>query len=305
MNLLKNLRDGLMHSRKVLGENIGKAIPRRRLDAASFVALEEMLITADIGVRAAQEIVAALRARKIDRDISEGELKSLLVDEITVRLAPMAHPFVFSDARPFVILVSGMNGAGKTTTIGKLAAWARAQEKSVLLVAGDTYRVAAREQLAIWGERADVTIFTDDNVKDPAALAYVALARAEAENIDVVLIDTAGRLHANSNLMDQLAKIVRVIEKQLSRPPDASLLVLDATTGQNAIAQAEGFLETAKISGLIMTKLDGTARGGVLLAIAQKLKLPIHFIGVGETLADLLEFDASAFAHALIGSDAP
>ena len=246
--------------------------------------------------------------KKIDSNISDDALKGLLADAVAARLAPMAQSFVFSDAHPMVILVSGVNGSGKTTSIGKLAALWRGQGKSVLLVAGDTYRAAAQEQLAIWAERSGAIMHMTQNGKggDPAALVYTAIDKAQAENIDIVLIDTAGRLHSNSNLMDELQKITRVIEKRLGRPVDASLLVLDATIGQNAIAQAQGFMAAAAISGLIMTKLDGSARGGVLVAIAQQLKLPIHFIGVGEKLSDFLPFAADKFARALVGiEDAP
>ena len=292
------LKSGLTRSNKALGDGISAAFGGGKLSAEQLGELEDVLITADLGVAAAGEICAALR-----ENLDSEDLRRALADEIARLLEPVQQPLELPQTKPVVILMAGVNGAGKTTTIGKLASRFMADGKTVMLAACDTFRAAASEQLQVWGERANVPVVTGAAGADAAGLAFQALQRAQAENIDILMIDTAGRLQSNENLMAELEKITRVVAKLDDTAPHASLLVLDATTGQNAVQQAEAFLQTAKITGLIMTKLDGTARGGGLVPIARKLALPIHFIGVGEQVDDLQVFDAHAFAAALTGSE--
>lgn len=297
------LKSGLTRSSKALGDGISAAFGGGKLSAEQLGELEDVLITADLGVAAAGEICAALRENRELKNLDSDDLRRALADEIARLLAPVQQPLELPQTKPVVILMAGVNGAGKTTTIGKLAGRFMADGKTVMLAACDTFRAAASEQLQVWGERANVPVVTGAAGADAAGLAFQALQRAQAENIDILMIDTAGRLQSNENLMAELEKITRVVAKLDDTAPHASLLVLDATTGQNAVQQAEAFLQTAKITGLIMTKLDGTARGGGLVPIARKLALPIHFIGVGEQVDDLQVFDAHAFAAALTGSE--
>lgn len=297
------LKSGLTRSSKALGDGISAAFGVGKLSAEQLGELEDVLITADLGVAAAGEICAALRENRELKNLDSDDLRRALADEIARLLEPVQQPLELPQTKPVVILMAGVNGAGKTTTIGKLASRFMADGKTVMLAACDTFRAAASEQLQIWGERANVPVVTGAAGADAAGLAFQALQRAQAENIDILMIDTAGRLQSNENLMAELEKITRVVAKLDDTAPHASLLVLDATTGQNAVQQAEAFLQTAKITGLIMTKLDGTARGGGLVPIARKLALPIHFIGVGEQVDDLQVFDAHAFAAALTGSE--
>ncbi len=297
------LKSGLTRSSKALGDGISAAFGGGKLSAEQLGELEDVLITADLGVAAAGEICAALRENRELKNLDSDDLRRALADEIARLLAPVQQPLELPQTKPVVILMAGVNGAGKTTTIGKLASRFMADDKTVMLAACDTFRAAASEQLQVWGERANVPVVTGAAGADAAGLAFQALQRAQAENIDILMIDTAGRLQSNENLMAELEKITRVVAKLDDTAPHASLLVLDATTGQNAVQQAEAFLQTAKITGLIMTKLDGTARGGGLVPIARKLALPIHFIGVGEQVDDLQVFDAHAFAAALTGSE--
>lgn len=297
------LKSGLTRSSKALGDGISAAFGGGKLSAEQLGELEDVLITADLGVAAAGEICAALRENRELKNLDSDDLRCALADEIARLLAPVQQPLELPQTKPVVILMAGVNGAGKTTTIGKLASRFMADGKTVMLAACDTFRAAASEQLQVWGERANVPVVTGAAGADAAGLAFQALQRAQAENIDILMIDTAGRLQSNENLMAELEKITRVVAKLDDTAPHASLLVLDATTGQNAVQQAEAFLQTAKITGLIMTKLDGTARGGGLVPIARKLALPIHFIGVGEQVDDLQVFDAHAFAAALTGSE--
>ena len=297
------LKSGLTRSSKALGDGISAAFGGGKLSAEQLGELEDVLITADLGVAAAGEICAALRENRELKNLDSDDLRRALADEIARLLEPVQQPLELPQTKPVVILMAGVNGAGKTTTIGKLASRFMADGKTVMLAACDTFRAAASEQLQIWGERANVPVVTGAAGADAAGLAFQALQRAQAENIDILMIDTAGRLQSNENLMAELEKITRVVAKLDDTAPHASLLVLDATTGQNAVQQAEAFLQTAKITGLIMTKLDGTARGGGLVPIARKLALPIHFIGVGEQVDDLQVFDAHAFAAALTGSE--
>ncbi|MEC8546277.1 MAG: signal recognition particle-docking protein FtsY, partial [Pseudomonadota bacterium] len=255
-----------------------------------------------LGVEAAGEIVAALRQRRDLKDLDEAELRAALATEIAALLAPAEHALDLPGGdTPRVIVMAGVNGAGKTTTIGKLAKRFQDESKSVMLAACDTYRAAAGEQLQIWGERAGVPVVSAAPGSDAAGLAFKAFEQAIAQKIEVLIVDTAGRLQSNASLMAELNKIIRVIGKLDADAPHATLLVLDATTGQNALTQAQAFLETASITGLVMTKLDGTARGGCLVPVATKLDLPVHFIGVGEQVEDLQEFSADNFSRALTG----
>ncbi|RJL05701.1 signal recognition particle-docking protein FtsY [Paracoccus aestuarii] len=278
--------------------------PRRALDDDMLEELEDMLVQADLGVETALRVTANIAEGRMGRRVSSSELKTLLADEIARIMAPVARPLPIYPKKPQVVLVVGVNGAGKTTTIGKLASQFRAAGKSVVIAAGDTFRAAAVEQLQVWGQRAGVPVMVAPQGSDPASLAWDAMVRAEAEGADLLMIDTAGRLQNRQDLMEELAKIVRVIRKKDPEAPHNTLLVLDATTGQNALSQVVTFRKLADISGLVMTKLDGTARGGVLVALADRFGLPIHAIGVGEQIDDLDAFDAGDFARALVGLDA-
>lgn len=287
----------------LLGRFLGRPdAPRRELDDTMLEALEDVLIQADMGVETAMRVTANLAEGNFGRKLSVPEIKALLADEIARIMDPVARPLPLYPARPQVVLVVGVNGAGKTTTIGKLASQLRGAGKSVMIAAGDTFRAAAVEQLQVWGERAGVPVLTAPEGSDPASLAYDALSRAKAEGIDLLMIDTAGRLQNRADLMEELAKILRVLRKLDPDAPHNTLLVLDATTGQNALNQVEIFQKLANVSGLVMTKLDGTARGGVLVALADRFGLPIHAIGVGEQIDDLQPFDPAEFAAALVGT---
>ncbi|MGB7261962.1 MAG: signal recognition particle-docking protein FtsY [Albidovulum sp.] len=275
--------------------------PRRVLDDAMVESLEELLIQSDMGVDTALRVAANLAEGRMGKKLSVEEIKTLLANEIARIMEPVAKPMPLYATKPQVVLVVGVNGSGKTTTIGKLASQFRAAGKSVVIAAGDTFRAAAVEQLQVWGERAGVPVMTAPEGSDPASLAFDAMTRAEADGADLLMIDTAGRLQNRADLMEELAKIVRVIRKKDPDAPHNTLLVLDATTGQNALSQVETFRKLANVSGLVMTKLDGTAKGGVLVALADKFGLPIHAIGVGETIEDLSPFDPQEFARALVG----
>ena len=302
--LFARLRAGLSRSSKALGDGLGGLLGGSRLSAEQLDALEDLLIMADLGVAAAGDIVAALRQRTDLKDLDEQQLRAALATEIAALLAPSQCALDLPDAdTPRVIVMAGVNGAGKTTTIGKLAKRFQAEGKSVMLAACDTFRAAAGAQLEVWGERAGVPVVSAAPGADAAGLAFSALEQAIAQKIDILIVDTAGRLQSNAALMDELGKIIRVLGKLDANAPHATLLVLDATTGQNALVQAQAFLETAHITGLIMTKLDGTARGGCLVSVATKLNLPVHFIGVGEQGDDLQEFSAEDFSRALTGAD--
>ena len=299
---LTRLKTGLSRSSNRLSEGIASILTGRRLDAATVDELEELLIIADFGVAAAAEITGRLAKARHDASITEEELRGALADEVAAILEPVARPLAIDPAhKPFVVLVVGVNGTGKTTTIGKLAHLYRQDGQRVLLAAGDTFRAAAIDQLKVWGERAGAKVVAGEPGADAAALAFDALGRAHSEGADLLLIDTAGRLQNKADLMGQLEKMVRVVRKRDAGAPHAVLLVLDATTGQNAIQQVEVFREVSEVTGLVMTKLDGTARGGVLIAIAERFGLPVHAIGVGEGIDDLQPFEARAFARALVG----
>jgi fused signal recognition particle receptor len=300
-NWFQRLKTGLSRSSSRLTEGLAAILVKRRLDDETLQEIEELLIAADLGPATAARLAAELGKSRFGKEVTDPEVREFLADRIAGLLAPVAIPLDPVGYKPFVVLMVGVNGVGKTTTIGKLAERFRAEGKSVMMAAGDTFRAAAVAQLAIWGERTGAVVLRKDQGADPAALAYEALERARLENIDVLLIDTAGRLHNKTGLMEELAKIVRVLQKIDPAAPHATLLVLDATTGQNALQQVEVFRQLVKINGLIVTKLDGSAKGGVLVALAEKFKLPVHAIGVGETAADLQPFDPTEFARSLMG----
>jgi fused signal recognition particle receptor len=297
----QRLTGGLKRTSSALGSALADLVTKRKLDAAMLEEIEDVLIRADLGVDAAGRVTAALGEGRYDKAISPDEVKAVVASEVEKILAPVAKPLVIAGAKPFVVLVAGVNGSGKTTTIGKLAAKFSAEGRKVMLAASDTFRAAAIDQLKIWGERTGAAVVAREQGADAAGVAFEALTQAKAEGADVLIVDTAGRLQNRAELMAELDKIVRVIKKVDATAPHAVLLVLDATVGQNALSQVELFGKTAGVTGLAMTKLDGTARGGILVAIAQKFKLPIHFIGVGEGTDDLAPFDARDFARAIAG----
>jgi fused signal recognition particle receptor len=298
------LKVGLARSSARLNEGINAIFNRRRLDDEALFELEELLIASDMGLGLAAEVTEALRRTRFNQEVSPEEVRAALADEVIRLVEPVTRPLRIDPARrPFVILVIGVNGSGKTTTIAKLAKQYRDQGLRVVLAAGDTFRAAAVEQLQIWGERIGAPVVTRPAGSDAAGLAYDALIEARAEGADILLIDTAGRLHNKADLMGELQKMVRVLKKIDPQAPHSVLLVLDATTGQNAHAQAEIFRETVGVTGIVMTKLDGTARGGVLVSLAEKYGIPIHAIGVGETAEDLRPFEARAYARSLVGLD--
>ena len=299
---LSRLKAGLTRSSSRLTDGIGGIFTRRRLDDEALEELEDLLITADLGPTTATRLTASLAKTRFGKEVTPEEIRAALAADITAILEPIALPLTPDTARrPHVILMVGVNGSGKTTTIGKLAAQYRAAGRTVLLAAGDTFRAAAVSQLQIWGERAGCPVIVGKPGADAAGLAYEALEQARANNTDILLIDTAGRLQNKTDLMAELQKIVRVLRKLDPEAPHSCVLVLDATTGQNAHSQIEIFRQLADITGLIVTKLDGTARGGVLVALAENFALPVHAIGVGEQIDDLRPFAADAFARSLMG----
>ena len=301
-NWWQRLSGGLKRTSSVIGEAIADVVLKRQLDAATIDEIEDVLIRADLGVETAGRIATALRFARFATGDSPNEVKAVVAAEVEKALAGVAQPLVIDAAKkPFVILVAGVNGSGKTTTIGKLAAKFRAEGRSVMLAAGDTFRAAAIEQLKIWAERTGAAFMAREPGADAAGLAFDAIGAAKQRGIDVLLVDTAGRLQNRTELMDELQKIVRVIKKVDAAAPHAVLLVLDATVGQNALSQVEIFKKLVGVTGLVMTKLDGTARGGILVAIAAKFRMPVHFIGVGEGVDDLAPFSARDFARAIAG----
>lgn len=291
----------------ILGRLVGRGSSasehRRTLDDDMLEQLEELLIAADMGVDTALRVTANMAEGRLGKKLSAREIKELLAAEVARVMEQVAKPMPLYAHRPQVVLVVGVNGSGKTTTIGKLASQFKAAGKNVVIAAGDTFRAAAVEQLQVWGDRAGVPVLTAPEGSDPASLAYDAMTRAQEEGADLLMIDTAGRLQNRADLMEELSKIIRVIRKKDETAPHNTLLVLDATTGQNALSQVETFQKLADVSGLVMTKLDGTAKGGVLVALADKFALPIHAIGVGEQIDDLAPFDPQEFAAALTGLD--
>jgi fused signal recognition particle receptor len=303
-NWWQRLTGGLKRSSSALGGALSDLVSKRKLDAETIAEIEDVLIRADLGVQTADRIAAALREGRHDAAISPDEIKAVLAAEVEKELAPVARPLSIEAAqKPFVILVVGVNGSGKTTTIGKLAAKLRAEGLQVMMAAGDTFRAAAIDQLKIWATRTGSAFFAREAGADAAGLVFDAVAAAKARGVDVLLVDTAGRLQNRAELMNELQKVLRVIKKVDASAPHAVLLVLDATVGQNALSQVEIFQKTAGVTGLVMTKLDGTARGGILVALAAKFKVPVHFIGVGENVEDLAPFSARDFARAIAGLD--
>ena len=286
---------------RLLGRTTAPTEIRRELDDEMLEQLEELLIQADMGVDTSLRVTANIAEGRFGKKLSVREIKELLAGEVARIMDPVAKPMPLYPTKPQVVLVVGVNGSGKTTTIGKLASQFRAAGKKVVIAAGDTFRAAAVEQLQVWGDRAGVPVLTAPEGSDPASLAFDAMTKAQAEGADLLMIDTAGRLQNRQDLMEELAKIVRVIRKKDPDAPHNTLLVLDATTGQNALSQVETFQKLADVTGLVMTKLDGTAKGGVLVALADKFGLPIHAIGVGEQIDDLQPFDPEEFAAALTG----
>ncbi|MET0720348.1 MAG: signal recognition particle-docking protein FtsY [Tardiphaga sp.] len=301
----RRLSSGLKRTSSSLGTAVADLVTKRKLDRAMLDDIEDVLLRADLGTEVAARIAAAVGHGRYDKAISAEDVKNVVATEVEKVLSAVARPLVIDAAqKPFVILVVGVNGSGKTTTIGKLTQKLTAEGRSVMLAAGDTFRAAAIEQLKVWGERNKVPVISGAQGSDSASLAFTAVTSARDDKRDVLLIDTAGRLQNKAELMIELEKVVRVIKKVDSSAPHAVLLVLDATVGQNALSQVDLFQKTAGVTGLVMTKLDGTARGGILVALAQKFALPIHFIGVGEGVDDLQPFSAKDFGKAIAGIDA-
>jgi fused signal recognition particle receptor len=298
----RRLSGGLKRTSGSLGTAVADLVTKRKLDRAMLDDIEDVLLRADLGTEVAARIASAVGVGRYDKSISAEDVKTVVATEVEKVLAGVAKPLVIDDTRkPFVILVVGVNGSGKTTTIGKLAAKFSAEGRKVMLAAGDTFRAAAIEQLKVWGERTKSPVIVGAQGSDSASLAFNALSAARDGGFDVLLVDTAGRLQNKAELMNELEKVVRVIRKVDGSAPHAVLLVLDATVGQNALSQVEAFHRISGVTGLVMTKLDGTARGGILVALAEKFKLPVHFIGVGEGIDDLAPFTAADFAKAIAG----
>lgn len=296
------LKKGLEKSTHKFSENLKSVFLSKKVDDSMLEELEDGLLMSDVGVSVSSKLISDLSKTKFGKDTTEQEIKQFLADEIKKVLEPVSQDLAIDTTiKPYVIMMVGVNGSGKTTSIGKIASKLKAEGKTVLLAAGDTFRAAAVEQLEVWANRIEAPIIKKEIGADAASLAYEAYEKAVKENIDVLIIDTAGRLHNNSNLMQELEKINRVLQKHDENLPHSTLLSLDATTGQNAITQVEEFGKTVDVSGLILTKLDGTAKGGVILAIADKFNtLPINFIGIGEQAEDLQSFNAQDFAEDLL-----
>ena len=301
----QRLKQGLSKTSSRLTDGVQSIFTgRRKLDDDALEELEDLLITADLGPATAARLTAELARNRFDKEVSDAEVRTALADSVTEILAPVAVPLAPGrdpDKRPHVVLVVGVNGSGKTTTIGKLAHQLREEGKSVVMAAGDTFRAAAVEQLQIWGERTGAPVVARDTGADAAGLVYDAYEKARADGADVLLVDTAGRLHNKKDLMDELQKIVRVLGKLDPALPHDTVMVLDATVGQNALQQVQVFREMVSVSGLVVTKLDGTAKAGVLVALAERFGLPVHAVGVGETAADLRPFEARDYARSLMG----
>jgi len=303
LGFFSRLKEGLSRSTQKLTEGLGAVLTRRKLDEAALQDLEDALVGADLGTDVAARIIATFRRTRFGSDVTDAEIRAALAEEIAAILRPVALPLVIDRGlKPHVVLLVGVNGTGKTTTIGKLAQSYAEQGLRSMLVAGDTFRAAAVEQLQVWGERTGAPVVAGSPGADPAGLAFDALARARAEGIDVLLVDTAGRLHNKSVLMEELRKIIRVMRKQDAAVPHSVLLVLDATTGQNALQQVNVFKDMVDVTGLVVTKLDGSARGGIVVALAQEFGLPVHAVGVGEKASDLRAFDAMDYARGLVGA---
>ena len=301
---LEKVKTGLVHTSSRLQDGLKDILVRKKLDNAMLESIEELLLMADLGVTATHALCADLKQDKFEKDVTLDEVKAFLAQGILSILEPLAIPLVPNPAhKPHIILMCGVNGTGKTTTIGKLASQYRQQGLSVMVAACDTFRAAAVEQLKIWADRAQVPVIMGKLESDPAAVAFEACQKAASMQVDVLLIDTAGRLHNKKNLMEELAKITRVIQKADPAAPHDAVIVLDATTGQNARAQVKTFRELISLTGAIITKLDGTAKGGIVVSLAKEFAIPIHAIGVGEGIDDLQSFDAKIFTHSLLGLD--
>ncbi len=299
----QKLKTGLSQSSNKITEGLTSIITKRKLDDATLQELEDLLITADLGPATAARLTQAISKNRFGKEVSVEEIRAALAEEIEKILQPVEKPLFASDEKPFVILMIGVNGTGKTTTIGKLGQQFTREGKKVMLAAGDTFRAAAVGQLKVWGERIGCSVIAKDEGADAAALAFEALDHADKENADILMIDTAGRLQNKANLMEELSKIARVLKKKNPAAPHATLLVLDATVGQNAHSQLELFSQMIDITGLIVTKLDGTAKGGVLVSLAERFGLPVHAIGIGEGIDDLRPFSAADYAKAIVGLD--
>ena len=297
------LTGGLKRTSSQLGTAIADLVTKGPMDPAKLDMIQDALVRADLGYDLAHRVTAVISRGAYSQGITPDEIKAVVAAEVAKILAPVAKPLVIEDAKPFVILVAGVNGSGKTTTIGKLASKLSAEGRKVVLAAGDTFRAAAIDQLKIWGQRTGAKVIAREPGSDSASLAFEALSEAKAEGADVLIVDTAGRLQNRAELMGELEKMVRVMKKLDAAAPHAVLLVLDATVGQNALSQVEAFGKTAGVTGLVMTKLDGTARGGILVALAARFGLPVHFIGVGEGVEDLAPFAARDFARAIAGME--
>ncbi len=305
MSWWRRLSGGLKRTSNSIGTAVADLVTKRKLDPAMLEDIEDVLVRADLGTEVSARIAAAVGVGRYDKTISADEVRAVVASEVEKVLAPVAKPLVIDETKkPFVILVVGVNGSGKTTTIGKLAAKFSAEGRKVMLAAGDTFRAAAIEQLKVWGERTKSPVVAGAQGSDSASLAFNALSAAREGQLDVLLVDTAGRLQNKAELMGELEKVIRVMRKVDASAPHAVLLVLDATVGQNALSQVDAFTRTAGVTGLAMTKLDGTARGGILVALSEKHALPVHFVGVGEGIEDLAPFTAREFARAIAGIEA-
>ncbi|WP_215761393.1 signal recognition particle-docking protein FtsY [Acetobacter sp. P1H12_c] len=303
LGFFSRLKQGLSRSTQKLGGGLTSVFTKRKLDDEALEELEDLLITADLGPSVAERIIESFRKTRFGTEVTDEEIRNTLADEIASVLAPVAIPFEPDPAhKPHVVLVVGVNGVGKTTTIGKMARFFTDQGKKVMMVAGDTFRAAAVEQLQVWGERTGCPVIAGAPNADAAGLAFEGLKRAKAQGADLLFVDTAGRLHNKSALMEELAKIIRVMRKFDETAPHSVLLVLDATTGQNAMEQVRVFRELVNVTGLVVTKLDGSARGGIVVALADSFGLPVHAVGVGEQVEDLRPFSAQDFAKGLVGS---
>jgi fused signal recognition particle receptor len=297
------LAQGLKRSSDKLGESVTAIFTKRKLDAAALEELEDALIAADLGAQAAMQVTERLSRDRFDKEVTEEEVREALADVVAEVLEPLEKPLDLASATPQVLVFVGVNGSGKTTTLGKIAVKLAREGRRPILAAGDTFRAAAIEQVSVWGERAGVPVVKREIGADAAGLAYDAIEQAERGGHDTVLIDTAGRLQNKAELMDELKKVIRVIRKKMPEAPHHVILVLDGTVGSNAVSQAQAFLEASDVTGVVMTKLDGTAKGGALVQVAEKFKLPIHYVGVGEGEADLQPFSARDFSRALAGLD--
>ncbi|AIL12880.1 cell division protein FtsY [Candidatus Paracaedimonas acanthamoebae] len=299
---LSKLKEGLKRTSNKITEGLESILVKKKLDKEMLEEIEDLLLSTDLGVATTKKLIDILEKNRFNQEVTSVEIKNFLAEEISKSLSSFGSPILIEKTScPHVVLVVGINGSGKTTTIGKLAHFWRNQGKKVRLVAGDTFRAAAVEQLKVWGSRLDIPVEESKSGADPASLAHEALQKSINAKDDLLIIDTAGRLHNKEDLMAELSKIIRVLKKLDPGAPHSSILVLDATIGQNALAQAEIFKKVANISGLIITKLDGTAKGGVLVALAERFQLPIHAIGVGEEIEDLKPFEPQAFANSLVG----